>query len=362
MDQAPLRVSLALISNDRHQREIRVHEIQRLDDGGSRASVAVVHVEAVTPVDAVLTATTLLAAPASAERICRQVCDEGFCRTRCAEQIFGYTSEEAIGRPITILIPPDRQDEELAIIERVRRGERVKYYETVRQKDGSLIVLSLSVSPIRTAEGEIAGASKIARDITERKRSEEQIATLAREAEHRVKNVLATVQATINLSQSKTLDGLKRAIEGRIQALANVHALFVKSRWNGAELSSLVVQELAPYLHDKESRANIDGPQLLLEANTAQTIAITLHELATNAAKYGALSLVKGRIEVKWSLAADDRLILTWTENGGPAVKKPTRQGFGTRVMERLIRDQHKGDLRLDWRAEGLACEIILPV
>ena len=174
--------------------------------------------------------------------------------------------------------------------------------------------------------------------------------------------MLATVQATVNLSQSKTLDGLKRAIEGRIQALANVHTLFVKSRWNGAELSSLVVQELAPYLHDKESRANIDGPQLLLEPNTAQMIAIILHELATNAAKYGALSVVKGRVEVKWSLAADDRVILTWAEKGGPVVKKPTRQGFGTRVMERMIRDQHKGDLRLDWRAEGLTCEIILPV
>jgi PAS domain S-box-containing protein len=280
-----------------------------------------------------------------------------------AEQIFGYTSEEVIGRQITILIPSDRRDEELAILERVRRGERIEHYETVRQrKDGSLIVISLSVSPVINAEGKILGASKIARDITERKRSEEQIATLAREAEHRVKNVLATVQATVNLSQSKTLDGLKRAIEGRIQALANVHALFVKSRWNGAELSSLVVEELAPYLHDKESRANIDGPQLLLETNNAQTIAITLHELATNAAKYGALSVVKGRVEVKWSLAADDRLILTWTERGGPVVKKPTRQGFGTRVMERMIRDQHKGELSLDWRAEGLTCEIILPV
>src|SRR6516225_418783 len=155
-----------------------------------------------------------------------------------AEQIFGYAAEEVIGRPITILIPSDRQDEELAILERVRRGERIKYYETVRQcKDGSLIVLSLSVSPIRSAEGEIVGASKIARDITERKRSEEQIATLAREAEHRVKNVLATVQATINLSQSKTLDGLKRAIEGRIQALANVHALFVSSSRAGTQPS-----------------------------------------------------------------------------------------------------------------------------
>jgi two-component sensor histidine kinase len=174
--------------------------------------------------------------------------------------------------------------------------------------------------------------------------------------------VLATVQAAVNLSQSKTADGLKRAIEGRIQALANVHALFVKSHWNGAELSSLAVQELAPYLHGDEARVCIDGPQVLLESNTAQTVAMALHELATNAAKYGALSVVKGRVKVKWWLGADGRLIFTWTEKGGPVVKKPTRQGFGTRVMERMIRDPQKGDLRLDWSLEGLVCEIILPV
>ena len=261
------------------------------------------------------------------------------------------------------MIPSDRQNEEPAILERIRHGERIEQYETVRhRKDGSLIAISLSVSPVRNAEDQIVGASKIARDITERKRSEEQIATLAREAEHRTKNVLATVQATVKLSQAKTRDGLKRVIEGRIKALANVHALLVKSRWMGAELSSLVRQELAPYLRDSEARAHIDGPKLLLEPNIAQTIAIALHELATNAAKYGALSVVKGRVEVKWSLAANDRVILSWTEKRGPAVKKPTRQGFGTRVMEKMIREQHKGDLCLDWRAKGLACEIILPV
>jgi PAS domain S-box-containing protein len=279
-----------------------------------------------------------------------------------AELIFGYKAEEAIRKPITILIPSDRQDGELAIFERVRRGERIKRYETVRQrKDGSLIVISLTVSPVRNAAGEIVGASKIARDITERKQSEEHIATLAREAEHRVKNLLATVQATVNLSQSKTLRGLKGVIEGRIRALANVHALFVESRWKGAELSSLVRRQLTPYLRDN-ARAHIDGPQLLLEPNTAQTIAVILHELATNAAKYGALSRARGRVEVKWSLAANCQLVLNWTEKRGPVVREPIRQGFGTHVMERMIKDQHKGELRLDWRAEGLACEIVLPV
>src|SRR5215468_9498631 len=122
-----------------------------------------------------------------------------------------------------------------------------------------MINISLTVSPIKDAKGQIAGASKIARDITERKRSDAHIATLAREAEHRTKNILATVQATVNLSHSDTPDGLKRAIEGRIQALANVHALLVGSRWSGAELSGIVAQELSPYL-DK-ARARIDGPQ-----------------------------------------------------------------------------------------------------
>ncbi|MFY9840225.1 MAG: PAS domain S-box protein [Xanthobacteraceae bacterium] len=279
---------------------------------------------------------------------------------KSAERIFGYTAAEVVGKSVTILIPPDRHDEEPAILARLRRGERTDHYETVRRrKDGSLIDISLTVSPIKNAEGKIVAASKIARDITERKRHDEHFAMLAREAEHRVKNVLATVQATVNLSQSKTLRGLKGVIEGRILALANVHALFVESRWKGAELSSLVRQQLAPYLQDK-ARAHIDGPQVLLEPNTAQTIAVILHELATNAAKYGALSRAKGRVEVKWSLAPNNQLKLTWTEKKGPVVKTPTRRGFGTHVMERMVRDQHKGDLRLDWRTDGLACEIVL--
>jgi PAS domain S-box-containing protein len=279
-----------------------------------------------------------------------------------AERIFGYTADEVIGQPITILIPPDRHNEEPTILERIRRGERVDHYETVRmRKHGSRIDISLTVSPLRNAEGKIIGASKIARDITEQKRNEAQITILAREAEHRAKNVLATVQATVHLTQSDTPEGLKQAIEGRIQALANVHRLFVESRWTGAELHSVVKEELAAYCQEGETRAQIDGPNLLLEPDAAQTIAVTLHELATNAAKYGALSVPGGRVQVEWSRAADGRLFLRWTETGGPAVKPPTRRGFGTRVMESMIRGQLKGGMSFDWRREGLVCEITLP-
>ena len=278
-----------------------------------------------------------------------------------AERIFGYVAQEVIGKPITILIPPDRRQEKREIIGHIRSGQRVEQYETVRiRKDGSKTDISLTASPIRSSAGKIIGASKIARDITARKRAEEQIATLARESEHRTRNILSTVRATVRLTESDTLRGLKHAIEGRIQALANVHALFVQSRWTGAELRNLATQELAPYYQDGEIRARIDGPGLLLEPDTAQTIAVALHELATNAAKYGALSVPNGNIQVEWSRVADGQIVLRWTETGGPAVKQPTREGFGTRVMGTMI-CQHNGEMRFDWRAEGLACEITLP-
>jgi PAS domain S-box-containing protein len=275
-----------------------------------------------------------------------------------AERIFGHTAEEAIGQPITIVIPQDRQHEEHTILTRIRRGERIDHFETVRQrKHGSLVVVSLSVSPVKNAEGKIVGASKIARDITEQKRSEEQIVILAQEAEHRSKNLLASVQATVKLSQSDTSEGLKRAIEGRIGALANVHSLFVATRWVGAELSTIAAQELAPYSREAEARVHIDGPQVLLKPDSAQTIAIILHELATNAAKYGALSTDGGQIDLKWSHEADGRLTVRWAELSGPEVQTPSRQGFGTRVIEGMV-GQLKGKARFDWRTEGLVCEV----
>jgi PAS domain S-box-containing protein len=273
-----------------------------------------------------------------------------------AERVFGYTAEEAIGQAITIVIPQDRLDEERMILTRVRRGERIDHFETIRQrKDGSFIEISLTVSPVKNVAGKIIGASKIARDVTEQKRIREQVAILAREAEHRSRNMLATVQATVNLSQSDTAEGLKHAIGGRIQAIANVHSLFSESRWIGAELSAIATRELASYLSDNEACVRIDGPPVLLKPDVAQAIAVIVHELGTNAAKYGALSAPGGQVELKWSHSADGLVILRWTETGGPPVKEPTRRGFGSRVIESMI-SQLKGKTSLDWRAEGLEC------
>jgi PAS domain S-box-containing protein len=277
-----------------------------------------------------------------------------------AERIFGYLAEEIIGKPITILIPPDCQKEQEANMERIRRGHRVEHYETVRQrKNGGLIDISLTISPVRNAQGKVIGASKIARDITEHKRSQAQIINLAREAEHRTKNILSTVLATVRLSHSNTSNDLKQLIEGRIDALAKVHTLFVESRWAGAELRRLVTQELSPY--GERAHVRIDGPAVMLEPSTAQTTAISLHELATNAAKYGSLSAAGGHVEIAWSLTADGRLSLRWIESGGPTVTPPTHRGFGTRILENMI-GQLKGEVRFDWRDQGLTCEISLPL
>ena len=186
------------------------------------------------------------------------------------------------------------------------------------------------------------------------KRSEKQIINLAREAEHRTKNILATVLATVRLSHADTSDDLKEVIEGRIDALAKVHPLFVQSRWTGADLHSLVTQELSPYRGETEGRVRIDGPPIMLEPSTAQAIAISLHELATNAAKYGSLSAANGRVEIAWSRTANGRLSLRWIEAGGPPVTPPTQRGFGTRVMENII-GQLRGEVHFDWRDQGLA-------
>jgi PAS domain S-box-containing protein len=278
-----------------------------------------------------------------------------------AERLFEYTADEAIGQPITLIIPHDRLDEEREILARIRRGQRIDHLETARRrKHGGLVNVALTVSPVKDAEGRIVGASKIARNISEQKRNQEHIRVLAGEAEHRSKNVLANVAAIVNLSRADTAEGLKEAINGRIRALSNVHSLFVETRWSGAELSAIARQELAPYLGEDGSRVRIDGREALLEPGAAQALAVVLHELATNATKYGALSAATGAIALAWSREANGKLLLRWTETGGPHVQRPERQGFGSRLIERTI-GQLGGTARFDWREDGLVCEVTLP-
>ncbi len=274
-----------------------------------------------------------------------------------AERLFGYSAQEAVGQPITMLIPKERYDEETTILGRIRRGERIDHFETVRQrKDGELIVVSLVVSPVKNAKGEIVGASKIARDITEQRRSQEKIGMLAREAEHRSKNMLANVQAIVNLSRSDTPDGLKKAIEGRIRALSNVHSLFVATRWSGADLSTIAKQELLPYAGAVESRVRNPGRTNLLWIPRRSP---TCTSWRPGFRKYGSLSSNDGRVDLTWSREVDGALQLRWFESGGPKVMTPTRRGFGGKVIEQMVA-QLGGEVRFNWRARSRA-DIALP-
>ena len=206
----------------------------------------------------------------------------------------------------------------------------------------------------------IVGAVNCFQDITGRKQAEEHEKIVAREVDHRAKNLLALVQATVQLTHADTVEDFKAAIEGRLQALSNAHTLLAQSRWAGANLHTLVTEELAPYHLQGTSRAHINGPELVLEPKSTQTIAMVLHELTTNAVKYGALSVPSGCLLIEWS-RGETQLVIRWCETGGPPVKPPSRQVFGTRVVGRVVHDL-EGKLQFDWNPAGLACEIIIPL
>jgi two-component sensor histidine kinase len=182
---------------------------------------------------------------------------------------------------------------------------------------------------------------------------------LAREVDHRARNALAVVQSIVRLTQCNDKDSYVEAVDGRIRALAKAHDLLSESRWQGADIARLVAEETAPYSREP-GQISIDGPSILLQADKAQSIALVLHELATNAAKYGALSMPDGRLTVDWQLGADG-LTINWSETGGPRVQAPEKSGFGSRIIDTVLRRQHGGTVDFDWQESGLACRILIP-
>ena len=279
-----------------------------------------------------------------------------------ARRIFGYEAEEVIGKPVTILIPPDRLDEEPGILARIRAGERIDHYETVRQrKDGSLVDISLTVSPVRDDEGRIVGASKIARDITNRKRMEKHRELLMAELSHRVKNTLAIVISIERLSFSgQQQTSANTAFRARIHALAQAHGRLAEAQWTGVVLQHLVEDELAPYQQKQTTNTILSGPQVSLNPHCALNMVLAIHELATNAAKHGALSSPQGQVIVTWE-RKNEGLLLEWREEGGPAVSVPQRRGFGRLLLEQALDQELGSNVSMDFRPEGLRCTILIP-
>ncbi|MCB9967559.1 MAG: MEKHLA domain-containing protein [Geminicoccaceae bacterium] len=282
-----------------------------------------------------------------------------------AVRIFGYTQEEMIGRSIKRIIPPDLQEEEDEILARLRAGERIDHFDTVRvAKDGRQVHISLTISPIRDSSGSIVGASKVARDVTERKRSEEMRALLFSELNHRVKNTLATIQAIASQSMRSTTspEAFVAAFNGRVQALARAHDLLVQGGMRGATLGDLVREQVLLGSGDG-ARIVTSGPRVVLDARVAVQLALVLHELATNARKHGALAVPGGRLSITWevAVAAGRELHLTWRESGVPGLEVPGRKGFGSTLIERSL-EANRGEARVSYAGDGLACAIRLPL
>lgn len=278
-----------------------------------------------------------------------------------AERLFGYAAEEAIGDPVTMLVPQEHLDEEPAILERIRRGDRVEHYETVRRrKDGSLVDISLSVSPIRSLDGRIVGASKIARDITERKCQQEQQALLQREMKHRIKNTIATVQSIAFQTLESITPEERKTFAARLEALSRAQDLVALENWQRAPLARVVERALDPFMATYGARITLDCPDVWMSAERALVLSLALHELATNAVKYGALSNEAGTLSIRWMPheAEEKRGVLCWTEAGGPEVQAPARKGFGSRLVERAL--DGDSEVSFEFRPAGLFFSVAL--
>ncbi|MGE0007597.1 MAG: response regulator [Parvibaculaceae bacterium] len=199
---------------------------------------------------------------------------------------------------------------------------------------------------------------RVAERTEELRLSNDQQTVLAREVDHRAKNALAVAQAIVRLTHAETIDQYIAAIEGRINALARAHSLLSDSRWQGASLKTIAEDELAPYRGAAGPRYVIDGPDIVLQPVSAQAIALALHELATNAAKYGAFAAKTGRLRLSWKIAP---LRISWRESGVPGVRPPASQGFGSKVIDLSIKTQLGGDVRFQWISDGLDCTLEIP-
>ncbi|MBV8593092.1 MAG: PAS domain S-box protein, partial [Caulobacteraceae bacterium] len=286
-----------------------------------------------------------------------------------AQRLFGFTAEEAIGKSITIIIPADRLDEEPVILGKIARGEGIEHFETVRQrKDGSLVDISLTISPIRNSRGKIVGASKIARDITELRRARDRQHLLLREMSHRVKNLFALSGSVVGLSarSAKSPQELAESTRGRLAALARAHALtfshgFGQAAPEPTTLQSLVRTIVAPFDEVGRSRIVPSGIDARISGSAVTSLALLLHEFATNAAKYGALSVEAGSIKVVFA-EEGDQIIVHWTERGGPPVAAPSGGlGFGEVLSRIAVSDQLGGEIVRDWRREGLTIRLSVP-
>lgn len=277
-------------------------------------------------------------------------------------RIFGVDpmSFEVTSANIRKLLHPEDGDRLRKAIAHLEKGPRSYEAEfRINRPDGEeRWCVGTAVATV-DGRGRVVHVSGVTIDITERKRAEERQNLLAREVDHRAKNALALAQSIVRLTRAPTLKDYVQAVEGRISALARVHTILSLSNWQGAEIGRLVDEEIMPYSNGRQIA--LLGPQLHLAPATAQTLALAVHELITNSAKYGALSAQSGSLRINWEVHANF-FRLVWEERDGPAVEQPVSRGFGTQSVIASIESQLGGQAEFDWRSEGLICRLSVPL
>lgn len=282
-----------------------------------------------------------------------------------ARKIYGYTASEIIGEPMSTLLADDQIDEWPANLARLRKGEPITNFDISRTtKDHRAIHLSLMISPIRDDKGKIVGASAVARDIAERKATEERTSLLMAELDHRVKNILAVVSSVVSqtLRSNSARETVSAEIEGRIMAIARAHNLLTDHGGTEGSLRDLIATELRPY--EQQNNMVLAGDDIILTSRSSLTLALAIHELATNAAKYGSLSVVGGQLAVSWRLTGEvspQQLEIEWCEAGGPPVTSPSHRGFGTKLIEVSLVRGLGAKVDRNFAEAGVCCSIVMP-
>lgn len=285
-----------------------------------------------------------------------------------AHKLFGCLPAHVLGKRLSTLADPAYQAElENVILERSKGIGSGPVESLFLLQDGTRVAVEATLIITRYPDGRVILLAAIVRDISARKQAEENATLIMEELNHRIRNALATVHSIVgqSLRGAASLDDFKIAINGRLTALAATHDLVTRSDRDGATLSELIHSELTPYGDAKVARWGMSGPKLSLEPKPALAIGMLIHELATNAAKYGGLSTPDGHVDVRWTtreIEGRQRLILEWREGGGPPVTTPSRRGFGTRLITEALAQGLNGKIALFFNRDGVRCEVDVPV
>jgi PAS domain S-box-containing protein len=285
---------------------------------------------------------------------------------RFAERLYGWTAQEVMGRNIVEVTPAQESAQQATeIMERLRQGESWAGEFMVRRKNGDWFSAHVTDSPVHDEHGQLVGIVGISSDISAQKEAERHKSLLLDELNHRVKNTLAVVSAIagqIFRSKAGHPEQFMPAFVGALQSLGHAHDLLTQDSWRGASLRDIVTGALQPYCGTATERVEILGEDVSLEPNKAVAMALAVHELATNAAKYGALSNDRGRIQIRWSVKAQPNekpvVAFDWLERDGPPVKPPLKKGFGTQLIERGLAAQLDGQVSTSYEPAGFRLSV----